>query len=203
MRVLWAGSGLGSIVQWKAENDSNSILKNLKKLEKKISTRATWNETHYNRSDWQAAAEAGILGFFVASCRTVLVVIQESKTDNEKQTDFQIKKNWNSYNSFKKNTEHFFITVLQYTVYLKYRNSKPVKLQRPKCIPKVESTISQCFLCPPHSSHAKPSPGVPQHFQSSQLHCSNSTISSWELSFLPPSLVFPSHGAFSTVSSPP
>lgn len=89
----------------------------------------------------------------MASCRTVLVVIQESKTDNEKQTDFQIKKNWNSYNSFKKNTEHFFITVLQYTVYLKYRNSKPVKLQRPKCIPKVESTISQCVSCAPHTAH--------------------------------------------------
>lgn len=89
----------------------------------------------------------------MASCRTVLVVIQESKTDNEKRTDFQIKKNWNSYNSFKKNTEHFFITVLQYTVYLKYRNSKPVKLQRPKCIPKVESTISQCVSCAPHTAH--------------------------------------------------
>lgn len=46
-----------------------------------------------------------------------------------------------------------FITVLQYTVYLKYRNSKPVKLQRPKCIPKVESTISQRVSCAPHTAH--------------------------------------------------
>lgn len=47
----------------------------------------------------------------------------------------------------------FFITVLQYTVYLKYRNSKPVKLQRQKCTPKVESTIAQRVSCAPHVAH--------------------------------------------------
>lgn len=61
---------------------------------------------------------------------------------------------------FRKNTEHFIIiiiiTVLQYTVYLKYRNSKPVKLQRRKCIPKVESTVSQSVSRAPHAAH-KPS----------------------------------------------
>lgn len=46
-----------------------------------------------------------------------------------------------------------FLLLLQYTVYLKYRNSNPVKLQRPKCIPKVESTISQCVSCAPHAAH--------------------------------------------------
>lgn len=59
-----------------------------------------------------------------------------------------------------------FITVLQYTVYLKYRNSKPVKLQRPKCIPKVESTISQRVSCAPHTAHLpsllQPFPAFPE-----------------------------------------
>lgn len=31
--------------------------------------------------------------FFVATCKTVLILIQESKTDNENQTIFQIQKN--------------------------------------------------------------------------------------------------------------
>lgn len=61
------------------------------------------------------------------------------------------------------------------------------------------------FLCSKWSSHAKPPPSGNRNCGSQafpQLYCPRGTISSWELSFLRPSLVFPFHGAFSIASSP-
>lgn len=104
--------------------------------------------------------------FFVATCKAVLVLIQESKTDNENETIFQIQKNWNSYRCLQE--KHWALifyycfyylgkrglrqtNVLQYIVYLNYKIKN--QSQRPNCTPKVDSSISQCVSCAPHAAH--------------------------------------------------
>lgn len=100
----------------------------------------------------------------MATHKTVLILIQESKTDNEKQTISRSRKTETAAGGFKKNTEHFFFYYCAaiYSIFevQKFKTSKTSKTQ-------VHSqggvyNFTACFLCPTHSPHAKPSPAIPQ-----------------------------------------
>lgn len=165
VRVLQAVNGTSRIIQCR-NTDFNS---NFKKI---VNVEATWNKTPHNRQDnKQQKQEVPFL--FVVTCKTALIAMQESKR-GKKRDIFQIQKVWNmAADVYKKNTETFFFFLFQLLLLpLGYRKAlvinkcatesrifqtqeliTPSKTLRPKCTPKVDSSISQRGSCAPNEAH--------------------------------------------------